>query len=209
MAQGRVYTIHTDGAARGNPGPAAFAYVIRCDGALVARDGGKLGSTTNNLAEYTALVHGLEHALRLKADHVIVNSDSELMVKQMNGLYKVKNEGIRELHDEAKSLIRQLGKVVLRHVRRAENSEADQLCNDVLDGNFVPGDGTERGNESNDTVPASLPQKENLDEAAVAYLMRVAVAWTCGDPVRPTPKAVWEHLRGLFTDALKRGEVGG
>src|SRR5881392_2669478 len=95
MSEPAVYTIHTDGAARGNPGPAAFAYVIEQPGSPAIEVKGTLGETTNNVAEYTALLRALEHAKRLGAWQVLVHSDSELMVNQMQGKYKVKNEGLR------------------------------------------------------------------------------------------------------------------
>src|SRR5437868_1765974 len=99
-----VLTIYTDGAARGNPGPAAFAYVMRRPGAPDIEEKGCLGDSTNNVAEYTALVRALEHAQRLGARRLIVNSDSELMVKQMAGEYKVKHEGLRPLYEQAVAL---------------------------------------------------------------------------------------------------------
>ena len=129
-----VLTIHTDGAARGNPGPAAFAYVIARDGAPPIEENGCLGRMTNNQAEYTALVRALEHALRVGAEHrVLVKSDSELMVKQMRGEYRVKNEALRGLFLEASRLVRQLGSVEFRHVKRAHNELADRLVNEALD----------------------------------------------------------------------------
>src|SRR5881398_493972 len=100
-------TIYTDGAARGNPGPAAFAYVIRrTDGGILEEHSQCMGETTNNVAEYTALVRALERALALGAKKVLLHSDSELMVKQMRGEYKVKNEGLRDLYEQASELER-------------------------------------------------------------------------------------------------------
>src|SRR5829696_6562079 len=98
-------TIHTDGASRGNPGAAAFAYVISgLDGSPI-EEAGCLGQMTNNQAEYTALVRALEHALRLGPQHrLVINADSELMVKQMKGEYKVKNAELRDLYDRARGL---------------------------------------------------------------------------------------------------------
>src|SRR5207253_4288729 len=96
MAELPLLTIHTDGAARGNPGPAAYAYVIAREGQPPVEEAGLLGETTNNQAEYIALVKALAHALDLGAQHrVVVHSDSELMVKQLNGEYRVKNEELR------------------------------------------------------------------------------------------------------------------
>jgi ribonuclease HI len=102
MSQAPHLIIHTDGASRGNPGPAAFAYVIERDGQVLHEEAGRLPDTTNNQAEYTALVRALEHALRLGPEHrVTLHSDSELMVKQMNGQYRVKDAGLRPLYEEA------------------------------------------------------------------------------------------------------------
>ena len=95
-------TIHTDGASRGNPGAAAYAYVIARDGQPPIEEADCLGRMTNNQAEYTALVRALEHALELGTHHrLLIHSDSELMVKQMNGEYRVKNEELRGLYEEA------------------------------------------------------------------------------------------------------------
>src|SRR5271154_6432896 len=99
MSDTDLLTIHTDGAARGNPGPAAFAFVIARSGDTVAEEHGLLGNATNNVAEYTALVKALERASRLGARKLVVNSDSELMVKQMRGEYKVKHEGLLPLYE--------------------------------------------------------------------------------------------------------------
>ncbi len=129
-------TIHTDGASRGNPGPAAFAYVIARNGEEPIEEAGKLGRMTNNQAEYTALVRALEHALELGEHHrVLVHSDSELMVKQMSGQYRVKNEDLRDLYEEARGLCARFrGGVTFRHVRREQNARADALGNEALNG---------------------------------------------------------------------------
>ena len=136
MDEATVLTIYTDGASRGNPGEAAFAYVIRREGQAAIEKAECLGQMTNNQAEYTALIRALEHALELGPQHrVIVHSDSELMVKQMNGEYRVKNEELRGLYEQARSLRQRFeGLVTIRHVRREQNKRADQLCNDALDG---------------------------------------------------------------------------
>src|SRR5262249_39753920 len=147
---GSALTIYTDGASRGNPGAAAYAYVIQRDGLPAIEEAGCLGQMTNNQAEYTALVRALEHALELGPGHsVLVHSDSELMVKQMRGEYRVKKEALRALYDQAQGLTRQFqGRVTFRHVRRAQNVRADELCNEALDGHRQP---TRRG------TPAPAP----------------------------------------------------
>jgi len=127
-------TLYTDGGARGNPGPAAFAYVLEDgDGTVLAAHGEKIGVATNNVAEYRGLVAGLAKAVELELPEVEVVSDSELLVKQMRGEYKVKNEALRELSLEAARLARRLDSVEYRHVRRAQNELADRLVNEALD----------------------------------------------------------------------------
>ncbi len=126
--------LSTDGGARGNPGPAAYGYVLEAeDGTVLAAHGEKIGIATNNVAEYSALVAGLEKALELGVDEVEVVSDSELMVKQMTGEYRVKNDALRELSVEAGRLARRIGSVDYTAVRREHNKLADTLVNEALD----------------------------------------------------------------------------
>src|SRR5204862_4092873 len=114
-------TIFTDGAARGNPGPAACAYVIASPDLPPVEHAERLGTATNNVAEYTALVHALARAAELGLKRLAIFSDSELMVKQMNGEYSVKNADLKELYDEARALRRRFETVSLSHVRRGDN----------------------------------------------------------------------------------------
>ncbi len=126
--------LSTDGGARGNPGPAAYAFVLEAeDGTVLAARGQVIGIATNNVAEYSALVAGLEQALESAITELEVVSDSELMVKQMRGEYKIKNEALRELAAGAGRLARRLERVEYRHVRRHENELADRLVNEALD----------------------------------------------------------------------------
>ena len=126
----------TDGGARGNPGPAAFAYVLETeDGTVLAAHGEAIGVATNNVAEYRGLVEGLRKAAELQVDELEVVSDSELLVHQMRGDWKVKNDALRELWSEANDLARKLGKVTYTAVRREHNELADSLVNEALDAN--------------------------------------------------------------------------
>ena len=127
-------TLFTDGGARGNPGPAAYGYVLEADdGTLLAAHGERIGVATNNVAEYRALIAGLEKALELGLDEVGVVSDSELLVRQMTGEYRVKNEALKKLNDEAERVARRIGEVSYTAVRREHNELADRLVNEALD----------------------------------------------------------------------------
>jgi ribonuclease HI len=126
--------LSTDGGARGNPGPAAYGYVLEsADGHVLDARGERIGVATNNVAEYRALVAGLEKALELGVSELEVISDSELLVKQMRGEYKVKNAALRELNEEASDLADRLERVRYTAVRRAHNELADSLVNEALD----------------------------------------------------------------------------
>jgi ribonuclease HI len=124
----------TDGGSRGNPGPAAYGYVLEAeDGTVLAAHGEAIGVATNNVAEYRALLAGLERAAETGIDELAVVSDSELLVKQMRGEYKVKNAALRELWEEAQGTASRLGSVTYESVRREENELADRLVNEALD----------------------------------------------------------------------------
>ena len=126
--------LSTDGGARGNPGPAAYGYVLEADdGHVLAAHGEAIGHATNNVAEYRGLVAGMAKAAELGVRDLEVVSDSELLVKQMRGEYKVKNEALRTLWEEAGDLERRFAKVRYTAVRRAHNELADRLVNEALD----------------------------------------------------------------------------
>jgi ribonuclease H / adenosylcobalamin/alpha-ribazole phosphatase len=126
--------LFTDGGSRGNPGPAAYGYVIETeDGHVLAAHGEAIGRATNNVAEYSGLVAGMEKAADLGVSELEVVSDSELLVKQMRGDYRVKNEALRVLWEDANDLERRFGRVRYTAVRRAHNELADRLVNEALD----------------------------------------------------------------------------
>ncbi|MDQ3889206.1 MAG: reverse transcriptase-like protein [Actinomycetota bacterium] len=127
--------LYTDGGARGNPGPAAAAYVLEAeDGTVLDARGEAIGVATNNVAEYRALIAGLATAAEAGVDDLEVVSDSELLVRQMNGTYRVKNAALVQLSLQAAELARRIGRVRYRSVSRAENELADRLVNEALDG---------------------------------------------------------------------------
>ena len=126
--------LSTDGGARGNPGPAAYGYVLENDdGAVLEARGEAIGVATNNVAEYAALVAGLERAVEIGVDELEVVSDSELLVKQMRGEYRVKNQALQDLFLDASHLARKVGHVKYTAVRREHNELADSLVNEALD----------------------------------------------------------------------------
>lgn len=135
MSGGEVaLDIHIDGASRGNPGDAGFGVHVRVrNGAEVCGLYGFIGRATNNVAEYQALIHALRFAIARGAGDVRVFSDSELVVKQINGQYKVKHPDMIPLHREARQLLSKLPRASLSHVRREQNREADRLANQALD----------------------------------------------------------------------------
>ncbi len=127
--------MNVDGGARGNPGPAAIGVVVRnSDGEVLEGVGERIGRTTNNVAEYRALLLGIERALALGASELELVGDSELIVRQVKGEYKVKDAAMRELHAQVKRALGPFDRWSIRHVRREENADADSLVNEALDG---------------------------------------------------------------------------
>jgi ribonuclease HI len=131
----RKVVVNVDGGARGNPGPAAIAAVVQDPGGEVLEERGeRIGEATNNVAEYRALLLGIERAAALGASEVELVGDSELIVRQVKGEYKVKDATLRKLHGQVVSALKPFERWSIRHVRREENTEADRLVNRVLDG---------------------------------------------------------------------------
>lgn len=196
-----AFTIHTDGGARGNPGSAAYAFVLSRPGQPDVEENGYLGETTNNVAEYTAVIRALERAKALGGRRVHLKSDSELMVKQMNGLYKVKNEGLKPLYEQARGLTRDFDQVTFQHVYREQNSRADALCNEALDHR-----GSTRGDSSAATKPKAAKAKPTVAESegqgdaraeAIAVLRSAFQAWR-GEGSTFTFDQLWRDLLTLL-----------
>jgi ribonuclease HI len=155
---------HSDGGARGNPGPAGYGVVIEDEsGRKVAALSEYLGHQTNNFAEYQGLIAALEYALKHGHKALKLISDSELLVRQIKGIYKVKNATLQDLHGRAKELIAQLEWFSIGHALREHNREADRLANEAMDkgmGRSVARTGPER--HSSGPSPASPPVDPNL-----------------------------------------------
>ena len=184
-----TWTIYTDGGSRGNPGPAGYAYVIKRPGQPDIEEKAYLGKSTNNIAEYTGLVKALEHARELGGKKLIVNSDSELMVKQLNGQYRVKNEGLRPLFEEASKLRKQFESVLIKHVYRDQNSQADALCNEAMDDRCEP----RRVSKVVVEVPIAKPTRTPR-ALALDVLSAAATMWADGDATDPSPAEVLSQI---------------
>ncbi|MCW2988805.1 MAG: ribonuclease [Solirubrobacterales bacterium] len=128
-------TVNVDGGARGNPGPAAIGAVVRGpDGEVLEQRGERIGRATNNVAEYRALLLGIELAAAHGATELELVGDSELIVRQVEGRYKVKDATMKELHGQVKAALDEFDNWSIRHVRRESNADADRLVNAALDG---------------------------------------------------------------------------
>jgi len=194
--------VHIDGASRGNPGPSAYAFRIAEPGESPVEEYGKLPDTTNNIAEYTALVRALSKAQALNLKRLHVHSDSELLVKQVNGGYRVKNADLKELYDEAQKLQRGFQSVVITHVRRENNKRADELCNICLDA------GKAKGPAAKSDAPTSGVSLATVREDCIASLESIRAAWAARDPHAPTAEQVWEQLWSILEDggAIKKAK---
>ena len=125
---------YIDGGSRGNPGPAAYGVRVETpDGGLIEEFHASIGVATNNVAEYNGLLAALRYALDRGESSLVIRSDSELLVKQMLGVYRVKHPGLQPLHAEAKALAARVGQVKFQHVRRELNRHADRLANEAMD----------------------------------------------------------------------------
>lgn len=155
-----VHIANIDGASRGNPGPASYAVVLRDPaGKIILELAKNLGRETNNVAEYYALLAALDYAATHGIQALRVRSDSELLVRQMQGRYKVKNADLKPLHERASKLARQLGYFVIEHVRRELNRDADALANVSLDQAGVP---KFEGRTSKPVAPKAAPAAQRI-----------------------------------------------
>jgi len=205
--------IHIDGAARGNPGPAAYAYTIERRGEPLLEHAEPIGEATNNVAEYTALIRALEKAAELPLKRLDISSDSELLVRQMNGEYRVKNADLQDLYAQAQHLLRSFDSVTLKHVRREANRRTDELCNRVLDASM----GRERGpgvagksarpSTSGRSKPVAISD-ERVRADCIACLHSAAKEWAAsGGLGRLQPDHVWEQLWSILQESgLLKGQ---
>jgi ribonuclease HI len=154
-----VFIANIDGGSRGNPGPASYGVVVRApDGKIVFRIGKYVGRVTNNVAEYYGLIGALDYAQSHKISRLAVRSDSELLVRQMQGRYKVKSPDLRPLHERAQKMVRALAHFEISHVRRELNSEADELANLAMDATGTVGGHVETAPvESLSSSPSPAP----------------------------------------------------
>ena len=204
-------TMHIDGASRGNPGPAAYAVVLARPGLPVVEEADTIGTTTNNVAEYTALVEGLALAAELGVTTLQVFSDSELIVNQMNGVFKVKHPDMRPLYEEACRLRKQFAQVTIGHVRREQNKRADAIGNDALDGKprkrgqVVSEEPLAASRVSPTHAPAKPRAASTTDVSvradAVRCLADAARHWAANGVTGLPPEAVWEQLWSLLDEA--------
>ncbi|MCL2882619.1 MAG: 6-carboxytetrahydropterin synthase QueD [Coriobacteriia bacterium] len=168
----QAFILHTDGGSRGNPGPSGIGFVLECGSVEVASGGAFIGTTTNNVAEYEALIWGLENAKALDARRVEMIADSELMVKQVTGAYKVKNPALKALSAHVQSLLADLESWTIKHTLREDNSEADALVNQALDAREEVGEApaaytpTQRSLFPDEEEPLMANKADKADTAA-------------------------------------------
>jgi ribonuclease HI len=202
-------TMHIDGASRGNPGPAAYAVVLARPGEPVVEEADTIGTATNNAAEYTALVEGLELAAELGVKKLAVFSDSELMVKQMRGEYRVKNEDLRPLYEEARRLAAGFAQFTITHVRREQNKRADEIGNEALDGRprrrgqpppepIAPR--TRSASPAGPKAPAAPVTDSAVRDDALAILLSAAQAWAAKGLSAVPVEAVWDQLWSVLEE---------
>ena len=193
-----VAAIHIDGASRGNPGDAAYSVVIDVPGHPLVEEYGVIGKETNNIAEYTALIKALEKAQALSLKRLRIHSDSELIVKQVKGEYRVKNEDLKFLCDEARRLMEGFTSVHLVHVRREENKRADELCNIALDG-LKPAKAPAPKKGTKQPASGKSVGDGRVRDDCLACLASAQACWQRGDNV-PSPILLWDQLWSILEE---------
>jgi ribonuclease HI len=128
-----MHKLYFDGSSKMNPGPASSAYIIYQNDIIIAKDAKRIGNQTNNYAEYTGLIMGLEKALELAINDIEIYGDSKLVIEQMKDSWAVKSDNIKPLHAKASALKVKFNNIIFTHVRREFNKEADRLCNEVFE----------------------------------------------------------------------------
>jgi len=181
-----VFVANVDGASRGNPGPASYAVILRGpDGAPRFEVGKYIGRTTNNVAEYYGLITALDYAAAQGIDRLLVRSDSELLVRQMQGRYKVKSADLRPLYERARKLANGFAYFAVEHVPREQNSEADALANLALDrtgshvGSVAPEPGFSAASDANRNLQAA-PSSTAGGSAPSARTEKIRARYTAG-----------------------------
>ena len=196
-------TIHVDGAARGNPGPSAIAYVIARPQLAPLEFADTIGTATNNVAEYSALVAALSRAAEMGLKEIDVFSDSELMVKQMAGEYRVKHPDLQPLYQEATALRKRFAKMTLSHVRREHNKRADELGNIALDAEKKKQSavGSRQSAEKQPKAPVAPVSDQRVRPDAMVILESAASSWSANGPMVPPVELVWDQLWYLLEES--------
>lgn len=194
--------INIDGGSRGNPGLAAFAYIIVRQGESSIEFADTIEKATNNVAEYSALVAALEKCVALKFSNVKILSDSELLVKQMLGVYRVKHPDLQPFHEKSCRLARQIAEFEIEHIRREQNKRADELCNIAMDA--VEKKTKTANTSTSQATQTKLPKKTVTDakvrEDAVMCLLTAAQAWSTDGLTQLQPEMVWDQLWSLLEE---------
>jgi ribonuclease HI len=201
---------HIDGGSRGNPGPGAYAFVLKEDstGAIEERSF-FLKHATNNFAEYTALIEVMKFALQLGYTHLKVHSDSELIVKQMNGEYKVRNADMIVFYQNAQELTKKFTALTIEHVRREFNKRADQLCNEEMDRVLEPN--KTKPKKIKTTKPSRTEEPDLLADdsprgRALLLIQSAAEAWQNGSDVQPLDTQLLDQLTRLLNSPKTTGD---
>ena len=200
-----AYTAHVDGGARGNPGPAGYGVVIHDPhGKKIAELSQYLGHHTNNYAEYNGLLSALRYAIAHHIHSLKIISDSELMVRQMKGIYKVRHPELRKLYDEAQHLTAQIEHVEIRHALREHNQTADHLANEAMDrGKNSPRGENEPHIKSEFSAKPSLPKHSGSDAARNTGLLETAAHGSAGGVTSaPRVPAPQHELEGIVRNGV-------